>query len=212
MSQNAWNWIKWIADRFIAFVLLLLLAPVFLIVAIAIYINMGHPILFAQPRPGKNGHVFTFYKFRSMTTEQDDNGNLLPDLQRLTPIGQFLRQTSLDELPQLWNVLMGDMSIVGPRPLLVEYLECYAPEQARRHDVLPGITGWAQVNGRQTISWADKCAMDVWYVEHQSLWLDLKILAMTAWKVLKQDDIGVPGCPEDSVLQIATSERSEQLS
>jgi lipopolysaccharide/colanic/teichoic acid biosynthesis glycosyltransferase len=137
-----------------------------------------------------------------MTDKRDYDGNLLPDEQRLTAFGEFLRQTSLDELPQLWNVFKGDMSIVGPRPLLVAFLDYYTPEQARRHEVKPGITGWAQVNGRNTISWEEKCALDVWYVDRYSLWLDLKILAMTVGKVMKRKDIGSPSCPESSKLQI----------
>jgi len=150
---------------------------------------MGSPIFFAQPRPGKNGHIFTFYKFRTMTDDLDSEGKLLPDEKRLTAIGQFLRQTSLDELPQLWNVLKGDMSFVGPRPLLVAYLSRYNSEQARRHEVKPGITGWAQVNGRNAISWEEKFKLDVWYVDNWSLWLDLKILFLTVIKVLKRDGI-----------------------
>jgi lipopolysaccharide/colanic/teichoic acid biosynthesis glycosyltransferase len=185
--------IKWIADRLMSAIALLLLSPIFLIVAIAIYIRMGRPIVFAQPRPGKDGRLFTFYKFRTMTDERDPNGNLLPDGQRLTALGQFLRQTSLDELPQLWNVLKGDMSFVGPRPLMVEYLERYSPEQARRHEVLPGITGWSQINGRNAISWQEKFELDVWYVERWSLWLDLKIFFLTIWKVLQQEGINQSG-------------------
>lgn len=185
--------IKWIADRWISGIALLVLSPVLLIVAIAIYIRMGRPIVFAQPRPGKDGRLFTFYKFRTMTDERDLNGNLLPDGQRLTALGQFLRQTSLDELPQLWNVLKGDMSFVGPRPLMVEYLERYSPEQARRHEILPGITGWSQINGRNAITWQEKFALDVWYVDRWSLWLDLKIFFLTIWKVLQQEGINQSG-------------------
>lgn len=181
--------IKSIVDRFIAALALLLLSPFLLLIALTISIQMGKPILFAQTRPGKDGRLFTFYKFRTMTDERDSAGNLLPDAQRLTAFGQFLRKTSLDELPQLWNVLIGDMSFVGPRPLLVAYLDRYTPEQARRHEVKPGITGWAQVNGRNTLSWEKKFELDIWYVDHWSLWLDLKILFLTVIKVLKREGI-----------------------
>ncbi|MEG4086681.1 sugar transferase [Microcoleus sp. POL10_C6] len=181
--------LKSILDRLVAGIALLVFSPAILIVAIAIYIRMGSPIVFTQPRPGQNGEVFQFYKFRTMTSDRDSNGNLLSDEERLTAIGQFLRKTSLDELPQLWNVLKGDMSFVGPRPLMVEYLERYSPEQARRHDVMPGITGWAQINGRNTISWQQKFKLDVWYVDNWSLWLDLKILFLTVWKVVKKEGI-----------------------
>lgn len=181
--------LKLILDRLVAAIAVLVFSPAILIVAIAIYLRMGSPIVFTQPRPGKNGEVFRFYKFRTMTSDCDADGNLLSDEKRLTAIGQFLRKTSLDELPQLWNVLKGDMSFVGPRPLMVEYLERYSPEQARRHDVMPGITGWAQINGRNTISWEQKFKLDVWYVENWSLWLDLKILFLTVWKVVKKEGI-----------------------
>ncbi|NEP55940.1 MAG: sugar transferase [Symploca sp. SIO2G7] len=180
---------KGMVDRAISAIALLLLSPLMLGLAIAIYLRMGYPILFAQPRPGKNTHIFTFYKFRTMTSDRDARGNLLPDAQRLTAFGQFLRQTSLDELPQLWNVLKGDMSFIGPRPLLVAYLNRYTPEQARRHDVKPGITGWAQVNGRNTIDWEEKFKLDVWYIDNWSLWLDLKILFLTLIKVIKREGI-----------------------
>ncbi|MEG4111996.1 MULTISPECIES: sugar transferase [unclassified Microcoleus] len=187
--------VKWVLDRLCAAIALLLFSPVILIVAIAIYIRMGGPIFFCQPRPGKNGRVFNFYKFRTMTSDCDADGNLLPDEQRLIPLGQFLRKTSLDELPQLLNVLKGDMSFVGPRPLLVRYLERYSPEQARRHDVMPGITGWAQVNGRRLLdgNWPEKFRLDVWYVDNWSLSLDLKILFLTVWKVLGQKEISQEG-------------------
>jgi len=181
--------VKSVLDRLVAAIALLILSPVLLIIGIAIYLRMGRPIVFAQPRPGKNGDIFTFYKFRTMTSDADANGNLLSDEERLTAIGQFLRKTSLDELPQLLNVLKGDMSFVGPRPLMVEYLDIYSPEQARRHDVIPGITGWAQINGRNTISWQEKFKLDVWYVDNWSLWLDLKILFLTVWKVVKKEGI-----------------------
>lgn len=185
--------VKFISDRFVAVIALIILSPVLLLIAIAIDIRMGSPILFAQPRPGKDGRIFTFYKFRTMTDERDQFGNLLPDAQRLTSLGQFLRKSSLDELPQLWNVLVGDMSFVGPRPLLVAYLDRYTPEQARRHEVKPGITGWAQVNGRNSLSWEQKFTLDVWYVERANLWLDLKILLLTLWKVLKREGISQQG-------------------
>jgi len=187
--------LKWVLDRLGAAIALLVFSPVILIVAIAIYIRMGGPIFFCQPRPGKNGRVFNFYKFRTMTSDCDADGNLLPDEQRLIPLGQFLRKTSLDELPQLLNVLKGDMSFVGPRPLLVRYLDRYSPEQARRHDVMPGITGWAQVNGRRLLdgNWPEKFRLDVWYVDNWSLSLDLKILFLTVWKVLGQKEISQEG-------------------
>ena len=185
--------LKAVLDRLVAAIALAVFSPVMLMVAIAIYIRMGGPIFFSQPRPGKNGRVFNFYKFRTMTSDCDADGNLLPDEQRLIPLGQFLRKTSLDELPQLWNVIKGDMSFVGPRPLLVRYLDRYTPEQARRHEVMPGITGWAQVNGRNAISWDAKFKLDVWYVDNWSLWLDLKILFLTVLKVLKRDGINQEG-------------------
>ncbi|WP_275974362.1 sugar transferase [Argonema galeatum] len=181
--------IKFGLDRLMAAIALIVFSPFIIFVAIAIYIRMGQPIVFTQPRPGKDGDIFTFYKFRTMTNDRDADGNLLSDEERLTAIGQFLRKTSLDELPQLLNVLKGDMSFVGPRPLMVEYLERYSPEQARRHDVMPGITGWAQINGRNTISWQEKFKLDVWYVDNWSLWLDLKILFLTVWKVVKKEGI-----------------------
>ena len=189
------QFVKWVLDRLCAAIALLVFSPVILIVAIAIYIRMGGPIFFCQPRPGKNGRVFNFYKFRTMTSDCDADGNLLPDEQRLIPLGQFLRKTSLDELPQLLNVVKGDMSFVGPRPLLVRYLDRYTPEQARRHDVMPGITGWAQVNGRRLLdgNWPEKFRLDVWYVDNWNLSLDLKILFLTVWKVLGQKEISQEG-------------------
>lgn len=155
--------------------------------------KLGSPVFFRQVRPGMHGQPFEMMKFRTMTSECGPDGQLLPDAIRLTPFGRFLRATSLDELPELWNVLKGDMSLVGPRPLLMEYLPLYSPEQARRHEVRPGITGWAQVNGRNAISWADKFALDVWYVDHRSLWLDMKILWLTVRKVLVRDGISAAG-------------------
>ena len=185
--------LKYIFDRVVAAIALLFFSPLLLVIALAIYTRMGSPILFTQPRPGKDGCIFTFYKFRTMTDDRDADGNLLPDEQRLTTLGQFLRKTSLDELPQLWNVLKGDMSFVGPRPLLVAYLNRYTPEQARRHEIKPGITGWAQINGRNIITWEEKFKLDVWYVDHWSLWLDLKILFLTIWKVLQREGISQAG-------------------
>jgi lipopolysaccharide/colanic/teichoic acid biosynthesis glycosyltransferase len=194
-SSKSSKFIKSLFDRFFAAITLILLSPVMLVVSIIIYFQLGSPVIFAQARPGENSRIFTFYKFRSMTDEKDSDGNLLEDEFRLKPFGQFLRQTSLDELPQLWNVLKGDMSFVGPRPLLVRYLDRYTPEQARRHEVKPGITGWAQVNGRRTLDgrWEEKFRLDVWYVDNWSLWLDLKILFVTAFKVFKQEDITQEG-------------------
>jgi lipopolysaccharide/colanic/teichoic acid biosynthesis glycosyltransferase len=177
------------SDFIFALLSLILLAPIIAIVALLIYLEMGSPIFFHQPRPGKNGRIFYFYKFRTMSNAVDTNGQLLSDAQRLTALGKFLRQSSLDELPQLLNVLKGDMSFVGPRPLLVEYLSRYTIEQSRRHLVQPGITGWAQVNGRNSLSWEEKFGLDVWYVEHWNLLLDLRILILTVVKVVKRDGI-----------------------
>lgn len=154
---------------------------------------MGSPVFFCQTRPGLDGHPFTMIKFRTMKDALDAEGNPLPDSERLTAFGQFLRSSSLDELPELWNVLKGDMSLVGPRPLLMEYLPLYSPEQYRRHEVQPGVTGWAQINGRNTLSWEDKFALDVWYVDNRSLWLDIKILFLTVKKVVVRDGISADG-------------------
>ncbi|MGE4403627.1 MAG: sugar transferase [Desulfobulbus sp.] len=172
---------------------LLLIWPLVLLLAVLVRIKLGSPIFFCQTRPGLHGKPFTMVKFRTMTDARDGQGQLLPDDQRLTPFGKFLRSTSLDELPELINVLKGEMSLVGPRPLLMEYLPLYSPEQARRHEVRPGITGWAQVNGRNAISWEEKFKLDVWYVDNQSLWLDLKILWMTFAKVFKREGISQEG-------------------
>jgi lipopolysaccharide/colanic/teichoic acid biosynthesis glycosyltransferase len=155
--------------------------------------KLGSPVFFTQVRPGMHGKPFIMIKFRSMTSERGPDGELLPDAVRLTPFGRFLRASSLDELPELWNVLKGDMNLVGPRPLLMEYLPLYSAEQARRHEVRPGITGWAQVNGRNAIGWDDKFKLDVWYVDHRSLWLDIKILGLTVKKVLVRDGISAAG-------------------
>lgn len=180
-------------DLLVASIGLLILALPLLVLVWLVRRKIGSPVLFRQLRPGLNGQPFEMIKFRSMTDERDARGVLLPDAQRLTPFGRFLRSSSLDELPELWNVLRGEMSLVGPRPLLMEYLPLYSPEQARRHEVRPGITGWAQVNGRNSISWADKFALDVWYVDHRSLWLDVRILWLTVRKVLVRDGISAAG-------------------
>ena len=172
---------------------LLAISPVFIIVALLILARIGRPVFFRQERPGLNARPFSLYKFRTMTDGRDEDGALLPDAQRLTPFGRFLRTTSLDELPELFNVLKGDMSLVGPRPLLMRYLDRYTPEQFRRHEMPPGLTGWAQVNGRNDLSWEEKFELDVWYVDHWSLWLDVKILALTLWKVLKREGISQAG-------------------
>ncbi|APF17778.1 sugar transferase [Caldithrix abyssi DSM 13497] len=180
-------------DFTIALTGLILISPVLLLLSIVLLIQMGRPIFFVQTRPGYQGKPFGLIKFRTMKNEVDKQGNLLPDEKRLTRFGQFLRSTSLDELPELFNVLKGDMSLVGPRPLLMEYLPLYSKEQARRHEVKPGITGWAQVNGRNALTWQEKFKLDVWYVDHVSFWLDLKILSLTILKVLKREGINHPG-------------------
>jgi sugar transferase EpsL len=185
--------LKRLFDLLASLLLLLLLSPLLLISALLVWHFHGRPVLFAQRRPGWRGRPFLIYKFRTMTQARDAQGNLLPDAQRLTRFGRFLRSTSLDELPELLNVLRGDMSLVGPRPLLMEYLPRYTPEQARRHEVRPGITGWAQVNGRNAISWEEKFRLDVWYVDHHTLWLDLKILALTVLQVFQRKDISAAG-------------------
>ncbi|KPD25512.1 UDP-galactose phosphate transferase [Thermus scotoductus] len=172
---------------------LLAFGPLMLYVALRIWREMGSPVLFRQVRPGLHGKPFVMYKFRTMTEERDAEGRLLPDEKRLTPLGKFLRQSSLDELPEFINVLKGEMSLVGPRPLLMEYLERYTPEQARRHEVKPGITGWAQVNGRNALSWEEKFRLDVWYVDNWNLLLDLKILFLTLVKVLRREGISAEG-------------------
>lgn len=171
----------------------LLLSPLLLGVALLVRWKLGGIILFRQTRPGLHGKPFQMIKFRTMRDAFRLDGQLLPDAERMTPLGRFLRSTSLDELPELWNVLKGDMSLVGPRPLLMEYLPLYSPEQARRHDVRPGITGWAQVNGRNAISWEEKFALDVWYVDNRSFWLDLRILLLTIRRVLIRDGINAQG-------------------
>ena len=172
---------------------LIILSPIIAIVAWQIKRKLGSPVLFRQTRPGKDGKPFEMIKFRTMRDAVDANGNPLPDEERMTPFGSFLRSTSLDELPELWNVLKGDMSLVGPRPLLMEYLPLYSAEQYRRHEVRPGVTGWAQINGRNAISWEDKFKLDVWYVDNRSLWLDIKIILLTIKKVLVRDGISAEG-------------------
>lgn len=184
---------KRLLDLVLAIPLLVLISPLLLVIAVLVRIAHGRPVLFRQLRPGYRGKPFYVYKFRTMTEDNDELGNLLPDTHRLTRLGGFLRSYSLDELPELFHVLSGKMSVVGPRPLLMQYLERYTPEQMRRHDVLPGITGWAQVNGRNALSWEDKFLYDVWYVDHWSLWLDIKIIAITFWKVIKREGINQPG-------------------
>ena len=184
---------KRLSDFIIAFCALFFLLPVIIMVAIIIRFKLGSPVLFSQDRPGLNGKVFKMIKFRTMLDAKDKQDNLLPDNERMTPFGSFLRSTSLDELPGLFNVLKGDMSLVGPRPLLVEYLPLYSTEQSQRHNVRPGITGWAQVNGRNAISWEDKFKFDIWYVKNQNLWLDFKILFLTVKKVVIKDGISADG-------------------
>jgi len=184
---------KRIFDLVITSFSLLLLLLVIVLTVLVVRSKLGSPIFFKQPRPGLNGVVFDMVKFRTMTNECDKDGNLLIDEARLTKFGKFLRSTSLDELPGLWNVLKGDMSLVGPRPLLVEYLPLYSEKQSRRHEVKPGITGWAQVNGRNAISWDEKFDLDVWYVDNQSFWLDIKILWLTVQKVISRDGVSPEG-------------------
>jgi sugar transferase EpsL len=182
--------VKRILDVLLSALGLIVLSPLLLALALAVRLGLGAPVLFRQTRPGLHGRPFTLYKFRSLA---EDQGGLRSDEERLTRLGALLRRTSLDELPELWNVLRGDMSLVGPRPLLMEYLPLYTPEQARRHEVRPGITGWAQVNGRNAISWEQKFALDLWYVDHRSLWLDLRILALTLARVIAGEGISEPG-------------------
>ncbi|MBI3162857.1 MAG: sugar transferase [Chloroflexi bacterium] len=178
---------------FFAFLALIILSPVLLLTAILVRAFLGTPILFKQQRPGCKGRPFFIYKFRTMTNRVSRDGSLLPDAERLPPFGRFLRSLSLDELPELFNILRGDMSFVGPRPLLMEYLPLYSPEQMRRHDAVPGLTGWAQVNGRNALDWPSRFRMDVWYVDHWSIWLDIKIILLTAWKVITREGINQEG-------------------
>lgn len=202
---------KRLLDITVALIALLLLSPVMALTALLVRKRLGTPILFYQQRPGLRGRPFSIWKFRTMTDQRDDNGHLLPDHQRLTAFGQLLRQWSLDELPQLFNVLKGDLSLVGPRPLLMEYLPRYSAEQARRHNVRPGITGWAQINGRNAISWEEKFRLDVWYVDHMSFWLDCKILALTALQVIRRQGINRGGhatCPPFEPVQPSEQQKS----
>lgn len=185
--------IKRAFDLILTFPALIILSPVLVIIAILVAILLGSPVLFRQIRPGWRGSPFGLLKFRTMTNARDAAGNRLPDAARLTRFGRFLRAASLDELPELFNVIKGDMSLVGPRPLLMQYLDRYTPEQSRRHEMKPGITGWAQINGRNAITWEEKFKLDVWYVDNWSLWLDLKIICMTVWKTLKREGINQPG-------------------
>ncbi|WP_230279610.1 sugar transferase [Croceicoccus sp. Ery15] len=184
---------KRLTDIVVAGAVLVLFSPVILLVMLCVRIAMGSPVFFRQLRPGLDGRPFTMIKFRTMSDAKDPKGTPLPDAHRLRPFGKYLRSSSLDELPELWNVLRGDMSLVGPRPLLMEYLPRYSNEQARRHEVRPGITGWAQINGRNAVSWEDKFKMDVWYVDNRSAFLDIKILAMTVIKVFRRDGISADG-------------------
>lgn len=184
---------KRLFDILVSLSALIFLSPVFLLLSILVRVKMGAPVFFAQTRPGLHSEPFVMYKFRSMSSASHVDGSFLPDAERLTSLGRFLRATSLDELPELWNVLKGDMSLVGPRPLLVEYLGLYSPQQSKRHDVRPGITGWAQVNGRNAISWDEKFELDVWYVDHQSFLLDFTILFLTVKTVFMRDGISAQG-------------------
>ncbi|MCS7039740.1 MAG: sugar transferase [Anaerolineae bacterium] len=187
------RWGKRLFDLMVAVPALVVLSPVLAALALLVRWQLGTPVLFRQQRPGLHGRPFTLYKFRTMTEARDAEGRLLPDAERLTPFGRFLRSTSLDELPELWNVVRGDMSLVGPRPLLMQYLERYTPTQRRRHEVRPGITGWAQVNGRNALDWPQRLALDVWYVDHLSLALDLRIILITVVKILRREGIAEPG-------------------
>jgi len=185
--------LKRIFDLFLTIPGIILISPFILVIAVILWAKQGTPLIFSQLRPGYRGEIFKIYKFRTMRNTRDKQGNLLPDRDRLTGVGTFLRSTSLDELPELINVLRGEMSLVGPRPLLIQYLPRYSKEQARRHDVLPGMAGWAQVNGRNAISWEEKFRLDVYYVDHWSLRLDIRILALTFGKVLRREGISAPG-------------------
>ena len=187
------NWTKRLFDLLVAGALLIVLSPILVVIGFMVRVVIGSPVLFHQIRPGLGGKPFTIYKFRTMTNEHDKNGDTLPDADRMTALGRILRNTSLDELPELLNVVIGDMSLVGPRPLLMQYLERYTAEQARRHEVKPGITGWAQINGRNSLTWPEKFDLDIWYVDNQSLWLDFKIIAQTILKIIKREGINQPG-------------------
>ena len=189
------RFMKPLLDRIIALIALIVLSPVFVILYLLVWRNMGRPVFFVQERPGLGGKIFKMIKFRTMTDDQDSKGKLLPDNRRIVPIGNFLRRSSLDELPELVNVLKGEMSLVGPRPLLTSYLSRYTPEQSRRHEVLPGITGWAQINGRNAISWEKKFELDVWYVDHITFVLDMKIIFLTIKKVLIREGTNFQPAP-----------------
>ncbi len=204
--------IKRFLDFVAAVMFLVLLSPVLAVIAVVVRMKLGSPVLFRQKRPGKDAMIFEIVKFRTMTDARDEQGRLLPDEARLTSLGRWMRQLSLDELPQLWNVLRGELSFVGPRPLLIDYLPRYTPEQARRHLVKPGVTGWAQVNGRNAIGWEEKFALDTWYVDHWSLWLDAKILAMTVWKVVARHGISQAGAATMPQFKGEQSARSTQQS
>ena len=193
MSKRVQAYLKRVFDIVVSAVALTVLAPVMGLIALLVWRTMGRPVLFRQARPGLHGKPFVMYKFRTMRDLRDAEGKLLPDEARLTPFGRWLRATSLDELPELVNVLRGEMSLVGPRPLLMEYLDRYTPEQARRHEVKPGITGWAQIHGRNNLSWDERFKLDVWYVDNWSLWLDVKILWRTLWMVLRREGISAQG-------------------
>jgi len=193
LIKQGFDLLKRILDILIILICALLFLPVFILVALIVRSKLGYPVLFKQSRPGLNGSIFNMYKIRTMTNECNEAGIILPDEARLTEFGKFLRSTSLDEIPSLWNVVKGDMSLVGPRPLLVEYLPLYSIQEARRLEVKPGITGWAQVNGRNAISWDKKFALDVWYVDNQNFWLDIKILFMTIKKAFKREGINQQG-------------------
>lgn len=201
--------LKRLLDIIIASIALILLSPLYAFVAYKVRKNLGSPILFRQVRPGLHGKPFEMIKFRTMKDAVDEQGNPLPDSERLTPFGQMLRSTSLDEMPELWNVIKGDMSIVGPRPLLMEYLPLYSPEQAKRHDVRPGMTGHAQVNGRNAIGWEEKFKLDTWYVENRSTWLDFKIMFKTVHKVLAKDDISAEG--EATMTRFTGSQHKDEI-
>jgi len=205
--------LKRLLDVLFSGVLILLLLPIGIVLTLLVRWKMGSPILFFQDRPGLNGRLFRLYKFRTMRDAAGANGKPLADAERLTPLGRWMRKWSLDELPELFNVLKGDMSSVGPRPLLPQYLGRYTPEQARRHEVIPGLTGWAQVNGRNAITWEEKFSLDVWYVDNRSFLLDLKILGMTAWKVLRREGISAQGevTMQEFMGTVSTSGKSENV-
>ncbi len=202
------NAVKRTLDIAIAALAVVLFSPILVVVAVLVRTRLGGPVLFTQVRPGRHGQPFRMVKFRSMTDERDAAGALLPDAERLPPFGRWLRSSSLDELPEIWNVLVGDMSLVGPRPLLMEYLPLYTPEQARRHEVRPGITGWAQINGRNALSWDDKFKLDVWYVDHQSFWLDFRIFWATFAKVARPT--GVTHSSEATMPRFTRQEAQER--